>query len=443
MRVKLIPVLIVVLLMVPAFGALAESSLIDQPGTVTETRRYDLGRSTKVGADFTLGDKGWAAVAAGFHFEAGVALPIDVIVSRPVTVARGADIPVSVDVQGTDAGRFWLGFYGWASVFVLGYNMSLAEFEIPLRNYAEFSVPVGNARSQTFSTSDIQIAQGTVDLVVADITATLYFNVVIELTTDSYVTGNVGLAGRCIDGNPSRSCTWSGTMPETLTGRLSATAFPFEGFDVQVSDLEYHLTKMQMRIKSFSVGVGFSGSVAMIPYNEPHALQATVPLGDFSPAMTVFEDRGPRGRAATGSGLFMDAKFIEPLASISIPVTVPVAADIIFMNPFILGMIVAVAVAGSYAAVRRRRRKNAVTGVEYHACSECGEPVWFQPQFNGWYCNRCVKTTSWGPIKTGKVSYFGCPDCLKPVAWVGHMRKWSCGHCGTNPSSGPIIEHKK
>ena len=443
MRVRIVPVLIVALLLVPAFGAAAESSLIDQPGTLTETRRYDMGRSTKVGADFMLGETSLLAIGAGFHFEAGVALPIDVIVSRPVTVARGTDIPVSVDVQGTDAGRLWLGFYGWASLYVLTLNMSLAEFEIPLRNYAEFSVPVGKERSQTFTTSDIEIADYSVDIFVANLTATLYFRVEIELITDSYVTGNVGLAGRCIEGSPSKSCTWSGTMPETLNGRLSATAFPFEGFDVQVRDLQYHLTKMQMKIKSFTVGVGLKGSAFLISYDKPHWTELTVPLGDFSPSLTVFENQGPRGRATTGSGLFMDARFVEPLSSISIPVTVPLAADLIFMNPFILGMIVAVAVAGSYGVVRRRRKRNAGSGAEYHACSVCGEPVWFQPQFNGWYCNRCMKPVDSGPIKIGKVTFFGCPDCSRPVAWIPEIRKWSCGHCGTNPTGGPIIEHKK
>ena len=139
----------------------------------------------------------------------------------------------------------------------------------------------------------------------------------------------------------------------------------------------------------------------------------------------------------------MDVHFVDSLGSISIRVTVPVSADTVFMNPFIIGIIVVVAVSGSYAAVRRRRKKTTVAGVDYYACPQCGEPVWYQPQFHGWYCNHCLKTASSGPMKKGPVSYFGCPDCSKPVAWVPEVRKWSCGHCRTNPSSGPIIELKK
>ena len=442
MRVKLIPVLIVVLLMVPAFGALAESSLIDQPGTVTETRRYDMGRSTKVGADFNLGSKALVAVAAGFNFEAGVALPIDVIVSRPVTVARGTDIPVSVDVQGTDAGRVWFGFYGWASLFILYQNLSIGEFEIPLKNYAEFSVPVGNEKSQTFSTEKIPIYVYSIDIpLVADLTATLYFSVEIDLVTDSYVKGNVGLFGRCIDGEPRTDCTWSGTMPSSLTGRLSPTAFPGESFSVQVNDLQYHLTKLQMKLRSFTVGVSFKGSVLGFGYDEK--VDLTVPLSDLTPALTVYQSEPPRGRATTSSGLIMDAKFTQALPMITVSMNVPVGADIIMMNPFIIGIIVVVAVSGSYAAVRRRRKRAIAPGIEYRACSECGSPVWFQPHVNGWYCNTCATKSSWGPIKNGHISFFGCPDCLKPVAWLPHIRKWSCGHCGTNPSSGPVIEHGK
>ena len=443
MRASIIAIVVVGILMVPAFGAIAESSLIDQSGTVLETRRYDLGRSTNVGAEFMLGSQYWAGVSAGFHFETGVALPIDVIVARPATISRNADIPVQVDVQGTDAGRFWMGFFGWASVYVLGYNLSLAKFEIPLKDYAEFSVPVGSEKAQTFSTSDIQIASYSVDLLVADITATLYFSVQVEFITDSYVTGSIQMVGRCLESQPSKECTWSGTMPASISGRLASTAFPGESFEVRTSNLQYHLTKLQMKLKSFTVGVGFSGSVLGIDYNEPNALEATVPLGDISPELTLYNGQSPRGRATSSSGLIMDANFVEPLDAISMLVTIPASADTIFMNPFIVGIIVVVVVAGAYSGVRRRHKKAIVTGTDYYACPDCGEAVWYQPQFHGWYCNRCMKTATWGPIKKGVVSYYGCPDCAKPVAWVADVHKWSCGHCNTNPSSGPIVDVKE
>ena len=443
MRARWIPVIVLAVLVLPALNVGAGSPLIDDSGKVIEKRQFDVGRSTKVGAEFVLGSKSWVGVSAGFHFETGVALPIEFVVARPETISRGADIPVEVDVQGTDGGRFWLGFFGWASVFVLGYNLTLAEFQIPLKDYAEFSVPVGTEKTQTFKTSNIQMGRYFVDLLVADITATLYFTVEVEIITDSYVTGDIGITGRCIDGQPTKDCSWYGTSPVSVTGRLSSTAFPGESFEVRASDIQYHLTKMQMRLKSFTVGVDFSGSVVGFDYNEPNALQVTVPLSDFSPEMTVYESGPSHGRAASTGGMLMDVHFVDSLGSISIRVTVPVSADTVFMNPFIIGIIVVVAVSGSYAAVRRRRKKTTVAGVDYYACPQCGEPVWYQPQFHGWYCNHCLKTASSGPMKKGPVSYFGCPDCSKPVAWVPEVRKWSCGHCRTNPSSGPIIELKK
>jgi ribosomal protein L37AE/L43A len=315
----------------------------------------------------------------------------------------------------------------------------LAKFEIPLKTYAKFAVPVGNDKAQTFRTSDIQIANYTLDILVAKISASLYFSVEIDFITSSYVTGTVDVSGP-VDQLATKDCTWTGTMPETITPRLSRTAFPGQSLDINVKNIQYHLTKMQMRLRSFTIGVGFSGHVLGIPYDEPNALEVTVPMSDFTPAVTIYSSQPPSGRASQSSGFLMDTHFSEPLDSFTVSVPVPATVETVFLNPIFMGIIIIAIVATSGVVVMRYRGKKIVTGADYYGCPTCGGPVWYQPQFHGWYCNCCARTVSGGPIRHGPVSIYSCPSCLNPVAWVNETKKWSCGHCHTNPSGGPIIK---
>jgi len=341
------------LLMVPFTGVQAQN--------VTKTQTIDFGDSGTVAADYSLSGGG-VSIGAGFDFTAGIDLPVTMTMSYPNTTSAGEAIQVSISAQG-GSGGIWYKFYGHADCSVMGYTLAEETINIPKNDVITFTVPIGENVTQNLTSNQITVANWhkDIDLIFDSyfIEADMRFAVDVEVTTSSYISGNVDITGTAIDVPVSGEHEWGSTYTNSVNVKSSAQ--PGDSVNISVSNLRYVLETIQVKIKTFHVYAGYNSDIDLVG-SDPDALTATIPVTEFIPQDGTRADDRTNGDLIYSSNEISGSDFG---ATISIPQPPGLGGQL--SNPLLWVAVIAVCCivgvsTGIYMKRRSQRAKSSGTG---------------------------------------------------------------------------------
>lgn len=285
-----------VCLLVGMFGLLVFGPTPADAATINQV--IEFGKEGKVGADISVAS-GIVSANAGFDFSAGIDWPVEVRMTHPDTIAPGDNMQISIDTVGK-SGAVWYKFNGYADCRI-SYGIGtavLAEktINIPRTNLISLTVPIGENITQNASSSEITVWTGRkdIDLALKDyyVEADIRFKFDFEVTTTSYVSGNVICDGNATESSINENHKWGGPYSKTIP--ISSTALPGNSVDVSVSNMKYVLEKIIVKIKTFYVYVGYESDWSVIG-SDPNAISTTISINKFIPESTTRADNRANG----------------------------------------------------------------------------------------------------------------------------------------------------
>ena len=203
--------------------------------------------------------------------------------THPDELTAGEEIEISIDTAG-DSGGIWYKFYGNAECSVLTYTLAQKTINIPQTNLVRLTVPIGENITQNASSDQITIYTQREDysLYVTDfyVQADVRIKFDFEITTSSYVVGDVSCTGGAIQVPVNENHVWGSTYTTRLDVKSSAE--PGDSIDISVINMKYVLEKVQVKIKAFYVYAGYYSDSSVIG-TDADAITTMIDVSNFVP----------------------------------------------------------------------------------------------------------------------------------------------------------------
>jgi len=281
----------------------------------TDTRIVDFGKVGHLSAEYYFTEFGMK-VGGEFDLSGGINWPIEVRMISPDSIKPGQMINVTISTSG-GLGEIWYQFYGHAEATVAGYTLYEKTINFPHTTILSMTVPIGQNIVSPASSGQITVAtwQKTVDLYLTqyDISADLRFAFDFEITSSSYVTGDIQCSGNALKNSVTESYTWGSSYQKSL--QISSSAKTGDSLGISVSNMKYILQNIRIKVTNFYVYAGYYTDIPLVG-SDANAITGEIPISELIPQYSTRADY-------LDNGEFVDTSEVISVPTLQNSLTIP------------------------------------------------------------------------------------------------------------------------
>jgi hypothetical protein len=203
------------------------------------------------------------SISFAYSFDAGITLPVSLVVFHPQYLNVNSTAVVNVTAQGEDDARAWAyasgSFDATLNAGIAG-SYSLVDKSINFGDEVRFKTPIGSQKTETIE-ADTLLGSQTIDLLLTSITVELRMTIVCAVTTSTSLSSHLTMSGVALSSPIERDMVW---LEEDEKASVGFSVRDEEGttVDMAFDDVTIHLHQLTFTVQSLSVYLVVNGQNA-------------------------------------------------------------------------------------------------------------------------------------------------------------------------------------